>query len=970
MAPANCHSWWTFELLPYTWQRRFQRFLLSLLLLVATSMLALDGASVATPPSSVPQSPPSRTLTSPLLLRPPLLQPKGASVATPPSPVPQSPPSRTLTSPLLLRPPLLQPKIAASVISIYIQGKLQYRTTKPIGRWLLTSINGSSSSYTLPNQPVDVQSGQEIPPGRAVSLTCFLPNASTTTCSNITNARIKQIAMPAQITNNNTLRVLVMVVHLNKSLECKSQGGANVTQVYNAFLGPNGHADFFRSCSYGMMVFGRNDLLVVPTEIPCSIEILVNCNVEAIANAATFQMLAAGIQVTSYSHSVYILPDNLASCGWSGLADIPGTKTWFLPDTSGIFSKGVLMQEILHNFGLFHGWKDGVEYNDYSTAMGRGNSCPSAPELWRLGWATPLVQLNSTSFPMATYKNFTLPATYLGPGGVMIKIQPDWLGELYTKNMYLALRVKMAGDRDLNEELNGKLSIHEINKSMDNRFLVDGDPKISFIAALDPGSSVPYFNYKLHLLVGAFDSKNSTIIVTLCRFVTGLNECTANTLPMPPSSWSPPPSPPNPPSLMPPSPPSPPFKPKPLTPLPPLTPRKSPLPPSPPPRPPRPSPPPRPPAPPPSPAPRTPRRPTTVGSNLALGKVAYVSNLQNIFSASNAVDGNLLTLSYSGGYDDPASWLSVDLGRVWDISRILVWPDQDCCWYNIENMEVHVGLQNISSVDDTYAIRDNQLVWKQNGNTPGNPDSPADPFVINLQPAVMGRWVTVRNFNAVQYVYLVIAEIEVYGNTRKSPLPPSPPPRPPRPSPSPQPPSPPPSPAPRPPRPTTVGNLALGKVAYVSSLEDRFTASNAVDGNLLTSSSSGGPGDPASWLSVDLGGVWDISRILVWPYQDCCWYNNENMEVHVGLQNISSVDDTYAIRDNQLVWKQNGNTPGNPDSPADPFVINLQPAVMGRWVTVRNFNGIPYVYLVIAEIEVYGNTRKSPLPPSHHPHPV
>ncbi|GIL61683.1 hypothetical protein Vafri_15984 [Volvox africanus] len=188
------------------------------------------------------------------------------------------------------------------------------------------------------------------------------------------------------------------------------------------------------------------------------------------------------------------------------------------------------MQEILHNFGLFHGWKDGVEYNDYSTAMGRGNSCPSAPELWRLGWATPLVQLNSTSFPMATYKNFTLPATYLGPGGVMIKIQPDWLGELYTKNMYLALRVKMAGDRDLNEELNGKLSIHEINKSMDNRFLVDGDPKISFIAALDPGSSVPYFNYKLHLLVGAFDSKNSTIIVTLCRFVTGLNECTANTL--------------------------------------------------------------------------------------------------------------------------------------------------------------------------------------------------------------------------------------------------------------------------------------------------------------------------------------------------------------------------------------------------------------------------------------------------------
>ncbi|GLI65841.1 hypothetical protein VaNZ11_009471, partial [Volvox africanus] len=110
------------------------------------------------------------------------------------------------------------------------------------------------------------------------------------------------------------------------------------------------------------------------------------------------------------------------------------------------------------NFGMYHGYgmRD-VEYGDFSTAMGRGNSCPSAPELWRLHWVTPLVQLNSSSgqsFPLATYTNFTLPATYLGPEGVMIKIQPDWLGRDYTKNLYLALRVRAAGDRDLLEEFN------------------------------------------------------------------------------------------------------------------------------------------------------------------------------------------------------------------------------------------------------------------------------------------------------------------------------------------------------------------------------------------------------------------------------------------------------------------------------------------------------------------------------------
>ncbi|GIL61816.1 hypothetical protein Vafri_16206 [Volvox africanus] len=916
MAPANCDSRWTFELLPYTWQRRFQRFLLSLLLLVATSLLALDGASAATPLS----------------------------------PVPQSPPARSLTSPPLLRSPLPQPMIAASVLRIYIQGKLQYRTTQPIGTWLLTSINGSRSSYTLPNQPVDVLSGREISPGRGISLTCFLPNASTTTCSNITNARIIQAAMPIQ-TTNITLRVLVMVVSLNKSSECKSRGGADVTQVESAFLGPNGHADFFSNCSYGTMVLDKSNLKVVPIVIPCLAEITANCNVDKIGINSQLP-LPTGIEIGSYSHYVYVLPDGLTSCTWFGLGMIPGTETWYLPVKPAIFSRGIVMQEILHNFGLYHGWQNGVEYEDYSTAMGRGNSCPSAPELWRLGWATPLVQLNSMSFPMATYKTYTLPATYLGPTGVMIKIQPDWLGELYKKNMYLALRVKMAGDRDLLEQFNGKVNIHELNKSIDNSFVAAGDPMVSFIGAYGPGSSLSYSNYKLHLLVGEFDSKTSNINVTLCRFVTEPNECTADAPPKPSSPWSLPPSPPNPPSPMPPSSWGPPFKPKPPTPLPPLTPRTSPMPPPPPPK---------PSSPPPSPRPFAPRppRPPTVG-NLALGKVAYASSFSPGYPARNAVDGNLSTTSFSGRSDDPAKWFSVDLGMVWDISRILVWPYQYCCWYDHMNIEVRVGLRNISSVDDTYAIVDNQQVWKQNGSTSANPDDQRDPFVINLQPAVTGRWVTVQNFNPNQYSFLYIAEIEVYGT---SPMPPPPPPKPPSPPPSPRPF------APRPPRPPTVGNLALGKVAYASSFSPGYPARNAVDGNLSTTSFSGRSDDPAKWFSVDLGMVWDISRILVWPYQYCCWYDHMNIEVRVGLRNISSVDDTYAIVDNQQVWKQNGSTSANPDDQRDPFVINLQPAVTGRWVTVQNFNPNQYSFLYIAEIEVYGNISTSPMPPSPPPRP-
>ncbi|GIL56045.1 hypothetical protein Vafri_11502 [Volvox africanus] len=418
-----------------------------------------------------------------------------------------------------------------AVRSSNIQGTLQYRPIMPSDQWiLLTSAdNGSSISYTLPYQPIDALSGVEIPQGRVVSLTCFLPNSSTTTCSNITNSKIYSFPYLDSPANNVTLRVLVVVVSMsNNSVRCRSQGGADVTQVRSAFLGPNSYADFFMNCSYRRMVFDRQAFTVVSTVIPCSAQYLYYCNVDAITNAAIPQ-LPPDIQIGLYSNIVYVLPNGIEdACGSMGAAELPGTQTWFLPNNIGIFSKGIVMQEMLHNFGIYHGWRNGVEYNDSSSATGSGASCPSAPELWRLGWATPLAQLNSSTFPLATYMNFVLPATHLGPAGIMIKIQPDWLGTKYTKNLYLALRVKAAGDKDLSEEFNGKLNIHELSSAIDNKpfFAGGGDPKVTIIAALSPNSPFTFFQYQLYLLVGAFDNKTSTIMVTVCRFAFGPNECT------------------------------------------------------------------------------------------------------------------------------------------------------------------------------------------------------------------------------------------------------------------------------------------------------------------------------------------------------------------------------------------------------------------------------------------------------------
>ncbi|GLI62178.1 hypothetical protein VaNZ11_004761 [Volvox africanus] len=429
-------------------------------------------------------------------------------------------------------PPVQQQAAVGKAISaLTIKGKLQYRTTRPVGTWTIALLNStnSSSKYILPNQPIDVVSGLPIPPGRIISLKCFLGNPTAGgrylyACSNITDAQIVQAAAPVQ-SIDVTLRLLIMVINVTPSATCSaSRQGGNVSAVRNAFLVPNGYADFFSNCSYGQMLIERQALTVVSVSVPCSAAVT-DCDADSIAEASK-RALRDGIQLSTFQRFVYVLPKNMAmTCGWVGLADVPGTQAWYTLEGDGIFSKGTVMQELLHTFGLYHGWKDGSEYEDFSTAMGSGNSCPSAPELWRLGWAAPLAQLNSTSFPLAVYINFTLMATYLGPKGIMIKIQPNWLTSMYKKNLYLALRVGRAGDRDLLDEYNGKISIHEVNKDIDNSFVAAGDPIVNMRWVINPLSSVTLFNYNLHILTGPLINGSTAMTIKLCRFTTGPNEC-------------------------------------------------------------------------------------------------------------------------------------------------------------------------------------------------------------------------------------------------------------------------------------------------------------------------------------------------------------------------------------------------------------------------------------------------------------
>ncbi|GIL54173.1 hypothetical protein Vafri_9762 [Volvox africanus] len=331
----------------------------------------------------------------------------------------------------------------------------------------------------------------------------------------------------------STLLLRIMVLSLSaSSYTCPSvSAGTSVTAVKNAFLGRDGYADFFSNCSYGQMQIDRVALKVVSTVVPCSEEIM-QCDVDAIAAAALQQLPLESQQNTMASsrHDLFVMPDSLKSiCGWNSLSELsPGTQSWYSPSgKNGIFKQGTVMKMLLVNVALFTARRAGLSrYDDSSTAMGSGDSCPSAPELRRLGWATPMAQLNSSSFAAQVYQNFTLPATYLGPTGVMIMIQPDWLVTVpYSKNLYLALRVKAAGDRLLLDDFNGKLSLHELNAEIDNLLLPYKDPMTNLINVIGPTSSVTLFDYQLRIVTGELVNNGTAIKIKVCRFTSGPTDC-------------------------------------------------------------------------------------------------------------------------------------------------------------------------------------------------------------------------------------------------------------------------------------------------------------------------------------------------------------------------------------------------------------------------------------------------------------
>ena len=74
-----------------------------------------------------------------------------------------------------------------------------------------------------------------------------------------------------------------------------------------------------------------------------------NCAYTTWASQARSKATAAGVNLSAYQYVVYAFPQ-ATSCGWAGLAYLPGTSSWI----NGAMTLRVVSHEVSHNLGVHH----------------------------------------------------------------------------------------------------------------------------------------------------------------------------------------------------------------------------------------------------------------------------------------------------------------------------------------------------------------------------------------------------------------------------------------------------------------------------------------------------------------------------------------------------------------------------------------------------------------------------------------
>ncbi|KAG2454073.1 hypothetical protein HYH02_001113 [Chlamydomonas schloesseri] len=429
--------------------------------------------------------------------------------------------------------------------------------------------NGKGKFETLgkgKKPPKKDKNNKDIQIGDYVTIGCTV-DATTGQCSAISStdvAVVKASYIPPA--TNVYPKVLILLVN---APGCGSALPSTVTvsSISQLYFGPNmdgqgGWAFKAENCSYGEIQFDVPNSKVMVVQPACTWP-TTSCDAWAMANAAnTAAKTALGdIQYNTYTH-FHTLMAVPSSCSWAGLATLGGGQSggqvWLNLNTySQTFASWgqVPLQEMIHNFVVYHGYSSGIEYQDKTSFMGTGTACPSTPEMNWLGWASPVQGgegLDSAALvPGASIGPYTIPATWVTGLGNFVRVKTNWASwytnQQYGMNLYFELRQAVNGDVNLDPLYAGKIVVHEILAYMDNDIPTyrSSDPRSNYMTSVLPNTrtvlSSPSLGvpYNLVLYAGALSGSRSQFVpLYLCRFVSADSEPAASSpcpSPKPPS---------------------------------------------------------------------------------------------------------------------------------------------------------------------------------------------------------------------------------------------------------------------------------------------------------------------------------------------------------------------------------------------------------------------------------------------------
>ena len=246
--------------------------------------------------------------------------------------------------------------------------------------------------------------------------------------------QVRRLKQPAArtfaATGPGPRRVAVLLVNFSNDT---SQPYTPAQAASTMFTGPASVSAYFQEESFGTTslsgdTFGWYTLPATNS----------GCAVDVWAQAANAAATAAGVNLGSYQHVVYAFP-YASSCGWAGLASMPGSRVWI----NGAFNLRVLGHELTHNLGVHHAGtlsctQNGArvaisascssnEYGDPFDIMGSSSRHTSNWHKGQIGWLDPQTKQTVTASGAYTIA----PQEWQSPGVQALRIQRGTTGNYF-----------------------------------------------------------------------------------------------------------------------------------------------------------------------------------------------------------------------------------------------------------------------------------------------------------------------------------------------------------------------------------------------------------------------------------------------------------------------------------------------------------------------------------------------------------